>query len=109
MLSVGFLRWWNKASPGLCSKSGFYPRANILELGFEPADKLAWVQYLTLYTKVAFLFFKNLLLLYFKILFIYFLERGERREKERERNINVQLPGDLAHNPGMCPDWELNW
>ena len=17
--------------------------------------------------------------------------------------------GDLAHNPGMCPDWELNW
>ena len=17
-------------------------------------------------------------------------------------------PGDLAHNPGMCPDWELN-
>ena len=34
---------------------------------------------------------------------------GERREKERERNINVQLPGDLAHNPGMCPDWESNW
>ena len=40
-------------------------------------------------------------------------------EKQRERNIDVQekhLPaasctpptGDLAHNPGMCPDWELN-
>ena len=34
--------------------------------------------------------------------------------KERERNINVWLPpvcpllGDLAHNPGLCPDWELN-
>ena len=26
----------------------------------------------------------------FKILFIYFLERVERREKERERKINVQ-------------------
>ena len=26
-----------------------------------------------------------------KILFIYFLERGEGREKERERNINVWL------------------
>ena len=33
-----------------------------------------------------------------------FLERGEGREKERERNIT----GDLAHNPGMYPDWELN-
>ena len=20
----------------------------------------------------------------------------------------VPPPGDLAHNPGMCPDWELN-
>ena len=35
--------------------------------------------------------------------------------KERERNINVWLalagspaPGDLAYNPGMCPDWESN-
>ena len=49
------------------------------------------------------------------ILFIYlFLDRGEGREKDRERNINVWLPfthpptGDLACNPGMCPDWELN-
>ena len=47
--------------------------------------------------------------------FIYlFLERGERRAKEKERNINVWLPleefptGDLACNPGMCPDWESN-
>ena len=36
-------------------------------------------------------------------------------EKERERKIHVWLPlhvpptGDLAHNPGMCPDWESNW
>ena len=37
-----------------------------------------------------------------------FLERG--REKERKRNIGVsQAPtGALAHNPAMCPDWELN-
>ena len=47
--------------------------------------------------------------------FIYlFLERGEGREKEKERNIN-QLPlkcvltGDQTQNPGMCPDQELNW
>ena len=53
---------------------------------------------------------------FFKKDFIYlFLERGEGREKERERNINVWLPlthpqlGDLACNPGICPDWESNW
>ena len=52
--------------------------------------------------------------------FIYlFSERGEGRGKERERNINVrekhQLAAshmtpsrDLAHNPGMCTDWESN-
>ena len=46
-------------------------------------------------------------------LFIYFY-RGEGKEKERERNINVWLSfacprhGDLACNPGMCPDWESN-
>ena len=38
---------------------------------------------------------KNTLILFFpyfflKILFIYFLERGEEREKERERNISVR-------------------
>ena len=32
------------------------------------------------------------LILFFKILFISFLERGEVREKERERNISVWLP-----------------
>ena len=41
-------------------------------------------------------------------------------EEERRRNISVQEKhqsvashtpptGDLAHNPGMCPDWESNW
>ena len=48
--------------------------------------------------------------------FIYlFIDRGERRKKGRERNINVwlplaqPLPEDLAHNPDWCPDWESNW
>ena len=52
--------------------------------------------------------------------FIYLLlERGEGRKKEKGRNINVwemhgsvapHTPpaGDLACNPGMCPDWESN-
>ena len=49
--------------------------------------------------------------------YLLILERGERREKERERNTDVWekhwsvafcmlLLGDLAHNPGMCPDPE---
>ena len=46
--------------------------------------------------------------------FIYvILERGEGREKEGEKHQRVvasRAPptGDLAHNPGMCPDWESN-
>ena len=46
--------------------------------------------------------------------FIIFLDRGEGREKESKRNIDVLLPlthpllGIWPHNPGMCPDWELN-
>ena len=52
---------------------------------------------------------------YFKnILFILFLERGEGREKERERNINVWL--SLAHpllgiwptTQARVPNWESN-
>ena len=39
---------------------------------------------------------------FFKILFILFLDRAERREKEIERNINVWLP--LMHPlPGTQP------
>ena len=38
----------------------------------------------------------------------------QEREGEREVNINVWVAScappmrDLAHNPGMCPDWESN-
>ena len=60
-----------------------------------------------------------LIIIFFKNVIHSFLERGEEREKERERNIHVlekhwlvasSMPpaGDLAHNPGMCPDWESN-
>ena len=44
----------------------------------------------------------------------YLLERGEGREKEREEKhqcvVASSTPptGDLAHNPGMGPDWESN-
>ena len=56
---------------------------------------------------------KTMILFFFKILFIY-LERGEGREKERERNISrytdIRAPtGGLARNPGMCPYQKSNW
>ena len=47
--------------------------------------------------------------------FIYlFLERGREGEREEEKHQCVAVSctpptGDLAHNQGMCPDWELNW
>ena len=41
--------------------------------------------------------------------FIYlFLETREGRKKEKERYINQLPTGDMGHNPGMFPDWELN-
>ena len=47
-----------------------------------------------------------------KILFI-FRQRGREGEREREKQCVVAShappTGDLDHNPGMCPDWELNW
>ena len=45
--------------------------------------------------------------------FIYlFLEKREGREGEKhQRVVASRAPptGDLACNPGMCPDWESNW
>ena len=46
-------------------------------------------------------------------LFIYFRERGREGEREGEKHQCVVascMPptGDLARNPGMCPDWESN-
>ena len=47
--------------------------------------------------------------------FIYlFLEREREGEKEGEKHhcvVASHMPptGDLARNPGRCPDWESNW
>ena len=42
---------------------------------------------------------------FFKILFIYFQRRG-KKGKIPVVASHVAPAGDLAHNPGMCPDWE---
>ena len=57
--------------------------------------------------------FKTSLFVFFKTLFI-FIERGREREGEGEkhrcvRDTFIGCPtGDLAHNPGVCPDWDVN-
>ena len=52
---------------------------------------------------------------FFKVLFIYLLilERGREGEREGEKHqcvvaSHTHPTEDLAHNPGMCPDWEWN-
>ena len=52
------------------------------------------------------------LFLYF-LRFYLFLERGREGEREGKKHqcvvaSQVSPTGDLAHNPGMCHDWELN-
>ena len=48
---------------------------------------------------------------FFKKYFIIFIDKGEGREKEEKKHecvVASHAPptGSLAHNPGMCPDWE---
>ena len=63
--------------------------------------------YFSLAISILFFIFK-------KDLFIYFLEREEGREKERERNINVWLPlmrptlGTLPATQACALEWGLN-
>ena len=51
-------------------------------------------------------------LLLFKIFIYLFLERGKGSKRGREIPMcgcfSRDPMGDLACNPGMCPDWELN-
>ena len=55
-------------------------------------------------------------LLFKKYIFYSFIfrKRGREREREGEKHQCVAASrapptGYLAHNPGMCPDWESNW
>ena len=65
-------------------------------------------------TKDLLIAFCDFSFIYFLKDFIYlFLERGREGEKEEEKHqcviaFRAHPTGDLAHNPGMCPDWESN-
>ena len=42
---------------------------------------------------------------------IYFRARGREGEREKHQCVvasHMASTGDIAHNPGMCPDWESN-
>ena len=53
-------------------------------------------------------------ILFFKRFYLFiFRQRGREGEREGEKHQCVIASratptGDLAHNPGMLPDWELN-
>ena len=53
-----------------------------------------------------------ILLYFFKRFYLFsFREWGKEGEREGEKHqcvVASHAPptGDLAHNPGMCPDWE---
>ena len=52
---------------------------------------------------------------FFLRLYLFIFRQKDREgEREGEKHQCVVAPctlptGDLAHNPGMCPDWESNW
>ena len=63
------------------------------------------------FIKVAF----ELKLHFFLIFYLFiFREGGKEGEKEGEKHQCVVAScvpptGDVARNPGTCPDWESNW
>ena len=57
----------------------------------------------------------SILYKFFRRHFIYFFrQRGRKGRREGQKHqcvvaSHVPPTGDLACNPGLCPDWELNW
>ena len=52
--------------------------------------------------------YKTGLVLSFLRFYLFTFREGEGGRK-RGKETYVPPTEDLAHNPGMCPDWELNW
>ena len=84
---------------------GYVPSILNLLSGFYHQSMLNFVKssfYLLWDDRIVFLFLKIYL----------FLDRVERRKRRRETSMCGCLPrtptGDMALNPGMYPDWELN-
>ena len=69
-----------------------------------------WLMMTIIYSIVTLMF-----LFFFKRFYLFTLrERAREWEREGEKHqcvvvSHVPPTGDLAHNPGMHPDWEWNW
>ena len=55
-----------------------------------------------------------IMMMIFRFYLFIFRQRGKGGEREGEKHQGVvasrMVPTkDLAHGPGMCPDWESNW
>ena len=51
---------------------------------------------------------------FFLRFYVLFLERGKEGTREGVKHqcvvaSSVPPTGNMAYNPGMCPDWESNW
>ena len=78
---------------------------HLMDIWVVSTFQLLWIMSLWAFTCIWMHYFK-------KDVFI-FRERGREREREGEKHhcvVASRAPptGDLAHNPGMCPDWESN-
>ena len=83
----------------------FYKNANLIHEG---------TTLMTVKTKAKYLWKISLPFFFLRFYLFIFGERG--REGEREGGkcqcvvaFHVPPSRDLAHNPGVCHDWELNW
>ena len=52
----------------------------------------------------------HIFLIFKKILFVFREGKGGRKGGKHQCVVASHVPptGDLAHHPGMCPDWESN-
>ena len=101
--------------PGLGHKQEcFFLSKNQLRENHQVASKMSIKTSFTFFLPLFLSSFLSLFPSFFfkKTLFIYF-QRGREGEREREKHqcmvASYTLPtGDLACNPGLCPDWEQN-
>ena len=58
---------------------------------------------------VVFLFYFFIFIYLFFKDFVYFFSKREEEKHQCVVASHMPPTGDLARNPGMCPDWESNW
>ena len=74
---------------------------------------LLWLSFKNIMTRIELK--TKLFLSYFKRFHLFmFREKGREGERKREKHqcvvaSHMPLTGDLACDPGMCSDWDLNW